>query len=234
MTDRWQRVSSSSGHSSPWTSVTSGVPQGSVLGPILFAIVLNRFPQLSKNSKMIAYADDLLILHDLCPTGHDDNLQADVSIVLSWLSSLKFTVNIDKFKYISFSRHPCLFPPLYINDGPITEVDEIKFLGVIFQSNLKLDCHLNSVIKKASSSLHTSLNSFGLTTLLPISFGKPTSLWCSLMSVTVGLLFVILRLHCFANSVPLKKEFVDGLVFVSQTVLFVLVSMASACALFAR
>jgi hypothetical protein len=154
LTNRWQRVAASSGHFSSWTSVTSGVPQGSVLGPILFAIMLNKFPQMSKNSRMIAYADDLLILHDLSPTGHDDNLQADLDAVLLWLSSLKFSVNIDKFKCISFSRNSCSFPPLLVDRNPIPEVDEIKFLGVTFQSNIKLDSHLTSMTKKASSSLY--------------------------------------------------------------------------------
>lgn len=153
LTNRWQRVIASSGHCSSWIPITSGVPQGSVLGPILFAIMINKFPSLSKNSSMIAYADDLAILHDVSPST-PDGLQADLDIILQWLFSLKLSVNIDKFKSITFCRNPCSPPPPLTADGkPIPEVSEIKFLGVLFQSDAKTDRHLTSVLKKASRNL---------------------------------------------------------------------------------
>ena len=154
LSNRWQRVLSSNGHSSPWTHVTSGVPQGSVLGPLLFVTMINEFPSLSDNSKLLAYADDIILLH-LVDNFHYDNIRSDVLTVLDWASSLKLSVNLDKFKSITFSRDRSgIFPPpIVINSFQIPEVNDIKFLGVTLQNDTKWDRHLNSALRKASRNM---------------------------------------------------------------------------------
>ena len=152
LTNRWQRVISSS-YSSAWVPVTSGVPQGSVLGPILFALIINKFPALSENSKMIAYADDLIILHRMSVAA-DDRLQSDLDTVLHWLSTLELSFNRAKFKTLTFSRNPSPLSPLLVGGQPLPEVDDLKFLGVLFQSDAKVDRHFSSIIGKANRNLY--------------------------------------------------------------------------------
>ena len=153
LSNRWQRVLSSSGECSSWSAVTSGVPQGSVLGPFLFAIMMNDFPSLSSNSKMIAYADDIVLLHHV-RSNESDNLQADLNIVLNWISDLKFSVNVEKFRAVTFSRNAFSLPPLSSNGVVIPEVQSTKFLGILFQNDLKHSHHATSVLLKASRNMY--------------------------------------------------------------------------------
>ena len=64
---------------------------------------MNDFPSLSPNSKMLAYADDIIILHHI-DLSTPDNLQADLDSVRLWVSSLKLRINADKLKAITFRR----------------------------------------------------------------------------------------------------------------------------------
>ena len=134
--NRWQRVVSSSGYSSSWVKVTSGVPQGSVLGPLLFALMIDAFPTLSSNSKMLAYADDLVLLHHV-DASNPDVLQPDADILLQWASDLLLSFNLDKCKSVTFSRTQLLPSPISLSNITIPEVQTLSFLGVRFQSDIK-------------------------------------------------------------------------------------------------
>lgn len=102
---------------------------------------------------MIAYADDIVILHHVHPNTAD-NMQDDLNIVLNWISDLKLCVNVDKFSSVTFSRNGFISTPLISNDVPISEVPSTKFLGVIFESNLKHVDHATAILHKASRNMY--------------------------------------------------------------------------------
>lgn len=132
------------------------LPQGSNLGPLLFIIYINGIFDLKLNGTLILYADDAVLTYT------SDNLentqikmQEDLQKISLWLKYNKLTININKTKYM-------LLKPDYlstdtsnfflnIDDCPIERVYSLKYLGLIIQSNLKWDIHIDAICRKISS-----------------------------------------------------------------------------------
>jgi hypothetical protein len=88
LTDRSQRVVLS-GHSSSPAPVKSGVPQGSILGPLLFIVYVNSLVslKLSPRTSIVSYADDILLYRSLSTTSDNTTLQHNVDLISSWIES---------------------------------------------------------------------------------------------------------------------------------------------------
>ena len=128
-----------------------GVPQGSILGPLLFIIYINDIPNISQIAKFILYADDANIII----TGNsiaevDSQLRELCKILLKWVDSNGLCLNLKKTKYMIFSRARHLELPniLKIADFPIERVTEGRFLGVIVDENLTWSRHIKTIRTK--------------------------------------------------------------------------------------
>ncbi len=139
LTNRKQKVVLD-GHSSSTANVTSGVPQESILGPLLFSLYidpLTRIP-LSPGSQLLLYADDILLYSPIRNEFDVLDLQGDIDAIANWVNTASLTLNQSKTKLLLLSRKRQ--PPsitLSTNSGPITQVDSLSYLGVIITKYLK-------------------------------------------------------------------------------------------------
>ena len=151
LTGRTQYVKVGQKKSSP-CSLSSGIPQGSVLGPILFLIFINDLPDcLSSLCKI--FADDTKVYN---LSNKHDTLQDDLYALQDWSEKWHLFFNSVKCKCIYYGpKNPTRSYQFKSENGPIvlTKATEEKDLGVIFDPTLKFDIHINSIISKANSML---------------------------------------------------------------------------------
>jgi hypothetical protein len=146
------------GSSSDAEAVLSGVPQGSVLGPLLFLIYVNDLASLpvSPGSQLTLYADDLLLFRPISDPSDYSTIQRDMSQIENWSleNSLDFNTSKCKYMVISRKRNPTIPAfPLLLNDTPVERVECFKYLGLLLSSDLSWTMHTDSVCKKAKKIL---------------------------------------------------------------------------------
>lgn len=149
--NRHQFVSVNNTDSNP-SSVNLGVPQGSVLGPLLFLIYINDLP-MNINSSVSLFADVCVIHRQI--TNNDDVqiLQSDIDSISDWCALWKMKLNIKKCKSMRISRVNTTPPEYSLNNVGLEVVFSYKYLGVIVSSNLSWKPHIDYVVSNANRSL---------------------------------------------------------------------------------
>jgi len=152
LSNRAQRVHLSDTLSSEWKVCSSGVPQGSILGPFLFSMVVNSFNVVSERSKAILYADDLTIVHHV-PQNLPDHSQEELNHLHSWALQNKLFINSKKSSVMNINPHNYSIPDIFINNSILSQSSSLKLLGIYFTNDFKSTFHHNYVIKKCSQSM---------------------------------------------------------------------------------
>ena len=135
--------------------VTHGVPQGSILGPILFLLFINDMPNCFSKCTVHLYADDTVVYcADKNPKKIESILNEDLKKLYDWMSCNKLRVNCSKTVCMligtksMLNKHGTL--NLRMNENPISQVDNFKYLGVHIDSELKWNLHIDELCKKVS------------------------------------------------------------------------------------
>lgn len=141
------------GATSTMASVISGVPQGSVLGPLLFLLYINDLPA-SVKSNVRLFADDCVIYRTIHSVQDTLQLQSDLDKLSEWEQKWKMGFNISKCHIMHVSRSRRTINTTYtLHNEPLSVVSQATYLGVEVSSNLSWTPHINKVTSKASQSL---------------------------------------------------------------------------------
>ena len=176
LTGRRQRVQVQDCTSS-WLTIPAGVPQGSVLGPLLFLIYTIDLPHActSTNTTCSQFADDTaLITSTPSIQASEQQLQEAVSSAGRWLQDWHRLVNVEKTVTMLFhheNRPPEPLPTIYLQDHLLNVARKHRHLGIVFQHDLRWAEHINTILNKSLTSLknllrlRNSLNSSALSYL---------------------------------------------------------------------
>ena len=152
LSGRTQAVSVNGTHST-WENVTSGVPQGSVLGPALFLIYINDI-QNQIQSKMKLFADDSIVYKEILSPEDHTILQRDLDLLAEWSTTWLMHFNIKKCAVLSITRkrNPSLHHYTIFGES-LERVDQHDYLGVTISHDLRWGSHCQKIVQKASRML---------------------------------------------------------------------------------
>lgn len=134
--------------------VTSGVPQGSHVGPLLFNIFINDIFSIIRFCQFLLFADDLKLFLHISNLSDCLMIQSDIDSLYNWSVSNGLHLNKDKCFIISFTKSRIVVPfDYHINGNILSRVSQIKDLGVLFDSSLTFIPHIDSLSGKALRTL---------------------------------------------------------------------------------
>ena len=161
LADRRQRVVLE-GQCSDWIPVRSGVPEGSVCGPLLFICFTADLPLLVQTNS-IMYADDIKLYHRIQTPSDPDALQADLDRLSTWSRTWRLNLNPAKCHAISFSLRKSPIIAAYTLDGTVLQRrTETRDLGVFLDSKLTFACHIDQAIARSNRMLGLVIRSMQL------------------------------------------------------------------------
>ena len=156
LTNRTQNVSLN-GTFSDKMNVSCGVPQGSILGPLLFTIYINDMHNAFKKCLVHHFADDTNLLYtDKDPHNLQKVMDKELKVLVEWLRANRLSLNVDKTEFIIFR------PPrkslnnrivLNLDHNKIYESTKIKYLGLLLDSRLSWKIHISELSKKLSRAI---------------------------------------------------------------------------------
>ena len=134
--------------------VESGVPQGNILGPLLFIVYMNSIPDSVFYSNTYLFADNTKCFKRIIVQNDMDLLQSDINCLFNWSSTTHLSFHPSKSCHLLFNQK---FPTSYtINGTTINSLSTHKDLGVLISSNLGWSPHQDFVLTKAYKTLYRS------------------------------------------------------------------------------
>ena len=152
LSNRYQRIKLDSTFSS-WMKILLGVPQGSILGPLLFNIFINDILLSIEKTEICNFADDNTIYS--CEKTVEEvieNLHYDLKLVLKWLENNQMMANPGQFQFMLLGKNT-KYQTLQIQNNTLKSFQSVKLLGLTIDKNLKFDTHIDNLCKTASAKI---------------------------------------------------------------------------------